>query len=384
MNNPYRKEIQPGFLVIGNKYDLEITKLIKNPNVLKSPLNYNNMKFLGHDEKTMARGRKKYILVFEDEKGNNKEVLNTPENKIYTTYTLKDQIKESKDPYALTALDKATGGVEDLKKEIGKYGGKKRKSRKRRTSRKKRTRRKKGGNEEDCPICMEEITPNERLTTSCNHNFHRQCFINNCLAELNKGNFDAREEEDEVFQCPNCRGNTKEQCLSDPEVAELYEEKKREYEDRMEQDSDEEDYPNMIPGSRNEEFRNLIETIEGDIKDTISKIHLHPTREEEDIEEFLTDLHSNLQEFDYQLGSIELQHLNEMLDDIIDEKAIDLNIDLDNLKEGIKSELEDFEQHQEGGKRKKKSRRKQKGCKKKKSRRKQKGCKKKKSKRSKK
>jgi len=152
----------------------------------------------------------------------------------------------------------------------------------------------------------------------------------------------------------------------------------------MEQDSDEEDYPNMIPGSRNEEFRNLKETLKSYLENTISKIHLHPTREEEDIEEFLTDLHSNLQEFDYQLGSIELQHLNEMLDDIIDEKAIDLNIDLDNLKEGIKSELEDFEQHQEGGKRKKKSRRKQKGCKKKKSRRKQKGCKKKKSKRSKK
>jgi len=231
---------------------------------------------------------------------------------------------------------------------------------------------------------MEEITPNERLTTSCNHNFHRQCFINNCLAELNKGNFDAREEEDEVFQCPNCRGNTKEQCLSDPEVAELYEEKKREYEDRMEQDSDEEDYPNMIPGSRNEEFRNLKETLKSYLENTISKIDLHPTREEEDIEEFLTDLHSNLQEFDYQLGSIELQHLNEMLDDIIDEKAIDLNIDLDNLKEGIKSELEDFEHHQEGGKRKRGTRRKQKGCKKKKSRRKQKGCKKKKSKRSKK
>jgi hypothetical protein len=249
--------------------------------------------------------------------------------------------------------------------------------------RKKRTRRRKGGNQESCPICMEEITPNERLTTSCNHNFHRQCFIQNCLAELNKGNFETREEEDEVFQCPNCRGNTKEECLSDPEVAELYEEMKREYEDRMEQDSDEEDYPNMIPGSRNEEFRNLIETIEGDIKDTISKIHLHPTREEEDIEEFLTDLHSNLQDFDFQLGSTELQHLNEILDEIIDEKAIDLNLDLDNLKEGIKTELEDFEEHQEGGKRKRTTR-KQKGCKKKKSRRKQKGCKKKKSKRSKK
>ena len=89
---------------------------------------------------------------------------------------MKDQIKESKDPYALTALDKATGGVEDLKKEIGKFGGKKK-----RNNKKKRTRRKKGGNEEGCPICMEKINNNERLTTSCNHNFHRQCFIKNCL-----------------------------------------------------------------------------------------------------------------------------------------------------------------------------------------------------------
>ena len=317
----------------------------------------------------MARKRNKNILVFEDEEGINKEVLNTSGNKIYTTYTLKDQLKESKDPYALKAVDTAAGGIDDLKKEIGSYGGKKkRKSRKRRTIRKKRTRRKKGGNEEDCPICMEEITPNERLTTSCNHNFHRQCFINNCLAELNKGNFDAREEEDEVFQCPNCRGNTKEQCLSDPEVRSIYEEKKREYEERkvQEQDSDEEDYPNMIPGSRNEEYRNLKETLKSDLGNTISKIYEDPNGEEGEIEEFLTDLHSNLQEFDYQLGSIELQHLNKMLDDIIDEKAIDLNIDLDNLKEGIKSELEDFEQHQEGGKRKRGTRRKQKGCKKKK------------------
>jgi hypothetical protein len=60
-----------------------------------------------------------------------------------------------------------------------------------------------------------------------------------------------------------------------------------------------------------------------------------------------------------------------MLDDIIDEKAIELNIDLDNLKEGIKGEIEDFEQHQEdqeGGKKKRRTRN-QKGCKKKKSKR---------------
>ena len=75
--------------------------------------------------------------------------------------------------------------------------------------------------------------------------------------------------------------------------------------------------------------------------------------------------------------------LRKCLDEIIDEKAIDLNLDLDNLKEGIKTELEDFEEHQEGGKRKRTTR-KQKGCKKRKSRRKQKGCKKKKTRRSKK
>lgn len=235
---------------------------------------------------------------------------------------------------------------------------------KKRNNKKKRTRRKKGGNEEGCPICMEKINNNERLTTNCNHNFHRQCFIKNCLAELNKGNFDAREEEDEVFQCPNCRGNTKEECLSDPEVRSIYEEKKREYENRIEEDSDDEDYPNMFPGSRNEEYGNLKETLKSDLGNTISKIYEDPNGEEGEIEEFLTDLHSNLQEFDYELGSIELQDLNKMLDDIIDEKAIDLNIDLDNLKEGIKREIEDFEQHQEGGKRR---RRKQKGCKKKKS-----------------
>jgi hypothetical protein len=302
--------------------------------------------------------------------GNNKEIENTPQNKIYTTYTLKDQLKESKDPYALAAVNKATGGIEDLNREIGQYGGKKRKSRKRRTNRKRRTRRKKGGNEEDCPICMEKINPNQRLTTTCGHSFHRECFIQNCLAELNKGNFDTREQEDEVFQCPNCRGNTKEECLSDPEVAELYQAKMRDYEDRMEQDSDEEDYPNMIPGSRNEEFGNLIETIQGDLEDTISRINQDPNTEEGEIDEFLIGLHSNLQDFGYQLGSTELNYLNQLLDEIIYNKEIELNLDLDNLKEGIKKELEDFEQHQEGGKRIKRiKRRKQKGCKKKKSKR---------------
>lgn len=144
MNNPYREEIQPGSLVIGNKYNLEITRLIKDPYTSVPTLYYNNMKFLGHDTKNMPGRRKKYILVFEDEEGNNKQVLNTPENKIYTTYTLKDQLKQSKDLYALKVVDTAAGGIDDLKKEIGRYGGKKkRKSRKRRTRKQKGCKKKK-------------------------------------------------------------------------------------------------------------------------------------------------------------------------------------------------------------------------------------------------
>ncbi len=89
---------------------------------------------------------------------------------------------------------------------------------------KKRTRRrKKGGNEEECPICMEHLNDDEKITTECNHDFHRECFIQNCLTELSKGNFKQRDRENKVFQCPNCRGDTKANCLNDPEVRAIYE-----------------------------------------------------------------------------------------------------------------------------------------------------------------
>ena len=237
-------------------------------------------------------------------------------------------------------------------------------------NRKKRTRRRKGGNEEKCPICMEKINNNERFTTTCNHEFHRQCFIQNCLAELNKESFDEREEEDSLFKCPNCRRNTKEACLSDPEVRSIYEEKKRDYENRMEEDSDDEDYPIMYPGRRNEEYRNLIETIESELKDTISKIHADSNTEEQDIEELLHYIHSNLQDFPYQLDSIQLESINDQLDEIIYNEAIDRDLNLDYLNEKIKGQIEDFEEHQEGGKRKKKTKRRRKSKKVKKSKRK--------------
>ena len=93
----------------------------------------------------------------------------------------------------------------------------------------------KGGNEEptedldeneetDCPICMKHIDENKKITTKCYHDFHRECFKQNCLAELTKGDFRTRDEENEVFQCPICRGDTKADCLNNPEVRAKYEE----------------------------------------------------------------------------------------------------------------------------------------------------------------
>ena len=92
----------------------------------------------------------------------------------------------------------------------------------------------KGGNEEptedldeneetDCPICMKHIDENDKITTKCDHDFHRECFNKNCLAELTKGDFRTRDEKNEVFQCPICRGTTKAECLNNPEVRAIYE-----------------------------------------------------------------------------------------------------------------------------------------------------------------
>ena len=105
-------------------------------------------------------------------------------------------------------------------------GGKNKRNRKKRTRRRKR-----GGDDDanddanDCPICITEINDDEddKLTTNCNHSFHTSCFVQNCLAELRKDNFSKRDEENKVFQCPNCRGDTKADCLNNPEVRAIYE-----------------------------------------------------------------------------------------------------------------------------------------------------------------
>jgi len=97
-------------------------------------------------------------------------------------------------------------------------------TRKNKRTKKTRSKRQRGGNEEtDCPICMRHLDENEKITTECNHTFHRECFEQNCLAELGKGDFSTRDEENTVFQCPICRGTTKAECLNNPEVRAIYE-----------------------------------------------------------------------------------------------------------------------------------------------------------------
>ena len=94
------------------------------------------------------------LLYFARVKHNGKyettEIEWSPLNKIYpsySSYTLKEQLKDSKEPNALSALDKATGGVEDLNKHISEFGGGKRKrtTRKQKGCKKKKSRRKQKG-----------------------------------------------------------------------------------------------------------------------------------------------------------------------------------------------------------------------------------------------
>jgi hypothetical protein len=98
-------------------------------------------------------------------------------------------------------------------------------TRKNKRTKKTRSKRQRGGNEEtECIICMNHIDENDKITHVCGNAFHRECFKQNCLAELlTKGDFSTRDEENTVFQCPFCRGTTKAECLNNPEVRAIYE-----------------------------------------------------------------------------------------------------------------------------------------------------------------
>lgn len=143
MNNSNRKGIHLGDLVQGNEYDLEkygdnyvyTNYIYKYANTANSEHPHLTLYF----DKFTPSGKKSTVTV-----------AWSPLDKIYpsySSYTLKDQLKESKDPNALSALDKATSGTEDLKKYIGEFGGGKRKRRTRKQkgyNRKSRKRKQKG------------------------------------------------------------------------------------------------------------------------------------------------------------------------------------------------------------------------------------------------
>ena len=149
MNNSNRKTLHPGDLVRGNEYDLEkytpyqsVHDKYVYPNYIYKYANYEDHE---HPHLTLY-----FDKITPSGKRSTVTVAWSPLDKIYpsySSYTLKDQLNESRDPNALSALDKATGGIVDLKQVVGAFGGKKRKRRTRKQkdyNRKSRKRKQKG------------------------------------------------------------------------------------------------------------------------------------------------------------------------------------------------------------------------------------------------
>lgn len=232
-------------------------------------------------------------------------------------------------------------------------GKKKRKNRKKRTRR-----RKKGGNEEECPICMEQLDENEKITTKCNHDFHRECFIRNCLTELDKGDFEQRDRENKVFQCPNCRGDTKADCLNDPEVRAIYEEKMAEM---AEIEEEEEGI---------DEFNELVHQIETNLQETIRTIYGSMSDDiPDEIDIFLDGLNYDLNNY-YRVVSLQVNHqvsqlsdddinyISEELETLLDNAEIEYDLNptmIHEFKKKINEQLQDVDFVPYGGKKKKES-----------------------------
>ena len=206
---------------------------------------------------------------------------------------------------------------------------------------KKRTRRKKNkgkkmfisGNQKECSICLEQINENEKITTECNPDFHRECFIQFCLTELSKGNFKQRYLENKVFQCPNCRGNTKANCLTDPEVRAIYE--------GLE--------PNMdYNDDRLELFYHMIEILEGKLENTIQQSENGIITDEAQ-ELFLNELHSHLLSND-ELSDANLDDMLEIFESLLENAEIEYDLNSYSVTEftrKIASQLEEFEEYDE-------------------------------------
>jgi len=192
----------------------------------------------------------------------------------------------------------------------------------------------KGGNEEGCPICLEQIKENEKITTECNHDFHRECFVQNCLIELSKGNFKQRDRENKVFHCPNCRGDTKAVCLNDPEVRAIYE--------GLQVNSDDIDIDDRL------EFHRMIEILEDKLKNTIQQSENGIISDEEQ-ELFLEELHSDLL-YNDELSDADLGYILEVFETLLDTAEIENGLDSMMVYEftrKIQEQLEEFEEQDE-------------------------------------
>jgi len=239
---------------------------------------------------------------------------------------------------AVTKYENRQEKIDLMDMALGKIplkGGKKKKTR----------RRKKGGNEEDCPICLEQIQEDKKITTGCNHNFHRECFIQYCLTELSKGNFKQRDRENKVFQCPNCRGNTKAECLTDPEVRAIYE--------GLQPNMDYNDDNNRL------EVYHIIEILENKLENTIQQSENRIISDEAQ-ELFLEELRSDLSSND-DLSDADLGYIFEGLEQLLDTAEIEYGLDSMMVYEftrKIQEQVEEFEEQDEtefmGGKNKSK------------------------------
>lgn len=166
MNNPYQdnpmwEDMQPGYLIPGDKYDLVIKKTPHRPETLPVPLINTNMEFIRHDMHPNTHAvQDMYILKFKHGENNHTMIVeNTPLNKIYRLRKVSDQMKEPEiiyinnnainntnktkivdDPSTSAHILFNKYGITDplLQNYMGNFGGK-RKNNKKKTQSKKKT-----------------------------------------------------------------------------------------------------------------------------------------------------------------------------------------------------------------------------------------------------
>ena len=142
MIDPYADDVrfihvQPGYLQEGRQYNLVINVLPGAPyEQIEQPFTEENMTFIRHaeDRGNMVHGAIVHTLIFHSLQGSEMVVVNHPRNrmyrrKVYSDYTLGEFTKPGTDGWR--AINKGLGrGHPFLKKEMNKFGGKRKNTRK--------------------------------------------------------------------------------------------------------------------------------------------------------------------------------------------------------------------------------------------------------------